>query len=102
MTIDVHHDVQQRAVLDRLIRAKGLEAHALFLVTGEGRDLPSGLEETSGYAIDPEGRVFRFWMGADPVTGTPALTTWRRVEPKPYWERKGEYRRARAAVGLPT
>ena len=89
----------QRAALDTLIRARGLDRYALFLTTREGIELAGDLEEASGYVVDEHGRHFCFWMGAG-RDGVPALTTWRRVRPRPHWVSRAEYRRARAEVGL--
>ena len=80
--------------------------YALFFVTGEGRYLPisvSGdeVEETSGYVLDRQGRVFSFWLGWDAQAKVPALTEWAPAEPEAHWRRSAEYRRACARVGLP-
>ncbi len=91
---------RMRATLDTLIRAKGLGQWAYFFTTVEGIALGEDLEEYSGSVIDAAGHVFDFWMGADPATGAPALTTWQQVEPDPRWLDSSEYRRARRAVGL--
>lgn len=92
----------RESVLHRLIRERGLERFELFFVTGEGRGLPGGLEETSGCVVDAEGRVFSFWMGWDPEQHRLALTEWEAEDPDPRWDRIAEYRRARQALGLGT
>ena len=46
--------------LHRLIRDEGLRRYGLFFVTGEGKRLPDGWEDASGYVIDDRGRVFSF------------------------------------------
>src|SRR5687767_8822641 len=78
--------VRMRAILDALIRAKGVDRYALFLTTREGIELPGDLEEASGYLVAPDGRHFFFWMGADSNTGLPALVEWRAVEPRSHWQ----------------
>ncbi len=93
-------DPLARAILDALVRSKGLERYAYFFVTGEGHFFPNGIEESSGSVIDDRGRVFDFWMGLDPETGRPGLTVWREVEPELHWQRSAEYQQAREAVGL--
>ncbi len=91
---------RMRSALDALVRAKGLERWAYFGTTVEGIALGDDLEEYSGSVVDERGRVFDFWMGADPNTGQPALTTWREVDPTPEWPRGTGYRRARERLGL--
>lgn len=91
---------RQRAMLDRLMRRQGLDRYAFFLVTGEGRFFPNGLEDASGRIIDDHGRVFSFWTGWDDDLGEETLIRWRQIEPQPRWERSREYRAAREAVGL--
>lgn len=90
----------QAKALHRLIRERGLAKYALFFVTGEGAELPNGLEESSGCVIDDEGRVFSFWTGWDLQVGRPTFTQWKQVKPKADWLEDSEYRRARKRVGL--
>jgi hypothetical protein len=96
------YDVRQRAALDAAVRAQGLERFAYFLVSGEGTFFPNGLESASGFVIDEHGRVFSFWTAWDAEGERLTFSEWEQVEPRPHWERRAEYRRARAAVGLPT
>ena len=77
-------------------------SYATFFVTGEGRELPGGGEDASGYVIDTTGRVFSFWLGWDPRQRRAALTEWEQVEPEADWAAEPEYRRAREKLGLPT
>ena len=91
-----HH----RATLDRLVRQRGLRRFAYFGTTGEGIPLPDGLEVTTGYVLDGQGRVFRFTLGADPTSGAPVLTRWVEVEPRGRLAESEGYRRARGKVGL--
>lgn len=74
-------------------------------MTGEGDFLPistpdSPVEETSGYVVDKEGRVFSFWFGWDPNRQAPALVEWEPVEPEPDWTEEREYRDALHKLGL--
>ena len=39
-------------MLDTLVRARGLQRFAYFLVTGEGSFLPNGVEVTGGHVLD--------------------------------------------------
>ena len=86
--------------LDRLIKEQGLKRYAVFLVSGEGKRLPDGSEDASGYVIDELGRVFFFWLGWDGERQGATFSEWEQVESEPDWARIGEYRRARRAVGL--
>jgi len=100
---------RQATVLHELIQEQGLcpNRYALFFVTGEGQFLPEAgqpaeaIEETSGYVIDDQGRVFAFWLGWDATRKGPTLVEWREERPEPDWLGDDEYRRARQRVGLP-
>ena len=87
-------------MLDALVRARGLQRFAYFLVTGEGRFLPNGVEVTSGHVLDATGRVFRFWTSWDMERDQASFKIWRSEVANPRWERSQEHQRARAAVGL--
>ena len=93
-------DPAARAFLDELVRSRGLTRFAYFLVTGEGEIFPNGMEAASGYVIDSEGRVYRFWTAWDSVQDKPTFRVWRQEEYDQRWERRSAYRRARQAVGL--
>jgi hypothetical protein len=93
-------DPEARAMLDALVRARGLQRFAYFLVTGEGRFLPNGVEVTSGHVLDASGRVFRFWTAWDTERDQASFKIWRPAATNPRWERSREYQRARVAVGL--
>jgi hypothetical protein len=95
-------------LLHGLIRQRGPRAdeYTLFLVTGEGQYLPTSqpddeVEETSGYVLDRQGRVFSFWFAWDDQAKAPALTEWEPVAPEPHWWQSAEYRRARERLELP-
>lgn len=97
---------RQREVLDNLLIKRGLEPgdYALFWVTGEGRYLPSeewqDIEETSGFVVDREGRVFMFWLGWDSEEQCPRFVEWTETQPEPNWREDEEYREAREVLGL--
>lgn len=92
--------IRQQDIFDRLIRAQGLERFALFFVTGEGIEMPDGLEESSGFVLDASERVYFFWLGWDTSREQPVFTDWQEVKIEPHWENVAEYRRAREAIGL--
>ena len=100
----IHHDAKPDAahgeLLCRLVEAKGLRQYAFFFVIGEGRQLPNGLEVTSGTVIDRSGKVYSFWTTWDDERGEPALTRWREIPVEPDWLEESEYREALQAVGL--
>ena len=98
---------RQLAILDNLIQDKGLRPgqYALFFLSGEGVCLPIGpadqsVEETSGFVVDNQERVFSFWLGWDEVGRRPALLEWEQVDPEPGWSQSAEYRAARQMIGL--
>ena len=93
-------DPDARAMLDGLVRERGLDRFAYFLVTGEGRFLPNGVEVTSGHVLDATGRVFRFWTAWDADRDRASFKIWKPTTPNPRWERSREYQRACTAVGL--
>ena len=100
-------DNRARRLLDACIDARGLRPgeYTYFFVGGEGCFLPLGepgdeVEESSGYVLDHEGRVYFFWFGWDPVGQTPALVEWEQHTPEPSWEHDPEYQRARERLHL--
>jgi hypothetical protein len=93
-------DPRARAMLDKLVREKGLERFAYFSVTGEGRFWRDGSEEASGNVIDSRGHVYFFWTAWDAERGAPTFRIWREQQPQERWLRSADYRRARRAVGL--
>src|SRR4051812_26522997 len=82
-------------VLEQLVQARGVGRHAFFFTSGEGTEMPNGVEEESGYLLDEHGRVFSFWLGWDVEQREPVLETWERVEIEPRWRDEPEYQRAR-------
>ena len=95
---DTRHSVALRRGIDEHLPPGG---YALFFVSGEGHELPDGVEDASGYAIDSSGRVFSFWLGWDQTRGVTTVTEWDQVDPEPDWIDDPEYRRAREKMGLP-
>ena len=91
---------EARAMLDALVLERRLHRFSYFLVTGEGRVLPNGVEVTSGHVLDATGRVFRFWTAWDHDRDRASFKIWKAATANPRWERSGEYQRARTAVGL--
>ncbi len=87
-------------MLDGLMREQGLRRFVRFGSTVEGRFLPNGVDETSGYVLDDRGRVFFCWTGWDEETGRPIVTIWRRAEDETDWSADPAYQRARAQLGL--
>ena len=93
-------DPAARAMLDTLVRERGLEDWAYFFVTGEGRVFPNGVEESSGNVIAPDGRVYAFWTDWDVERKSPTFRIWEEQPPDTRWLTSSEYRRARERVGL--
>jgi hypothetical protein len=97
----------QRHILDDLLQKQGLQPgeYVLFLVSREGIFWPPAteeFEEMSGYVLNKQDQVFAFWVGWDEAHAIPALTEWMEIRAEPHWRDVGEYRRARASLGLPT
>lgn len=88
--------------LEHLAREQGLTRFGFFFVTAEGRYLPNGAEEKSGYVVDDRGRAFAFWTGWDEAAESIQFAEWEQVEIEDAWNESSEYRRARAAAGLVT
>ena len=86
--------------LHRLIRDQGLRRYGVFLVTGEGKILPDGSEDASGYVVDEAGRVFFFWLDWDDQLEGVTFAKWKSIEPDADWEDEPEYLEARRAAGL--
>jgi hypothetical protein len=100
----LHHGPKPEAayadMLRRLVETKGLKRYAFFFMTEEGRRLPNGLEDVSGYVVDATGRVFSFWTGWDAEHGVPAFRHWDQVQPESDWLEEEDYREALDAVGV--
>ena len=87
--------------IDALIREKGITGkYGVFFCTGEGRMLPGGDEESSGFVIDQRGRCYSFWTTWSRRHNKLAMARWERVAIEPEWHSNTEYQRARAAAGL--
>ena len=93
-------DERSLAAVSALLIERGVGRHAIFWDVGEGEIFPDGTESMSGNVIDSDGRVYFFWTDWDAARGGPTFGTWRPVAPADDWSRSGEYRAARAAVGL--
>ena len=92
---------RERELVERLLAARGIRRCALFLTQREGLDLPGGLEAISGFALDPEGAVFGFWLSWDPVRRAHTLAPFYPVDdPDEAFAQDAEYREARRALGL--
>jgi hypothetical protein len=89
--------VRQQDLLRQLLSERG-GPFATFFVTDEGIEMPGGLEEVSGYALDRSGTVYSFWVGWDDRRGRPAFTEWEEVRPEPHWEQSSEYQKARRSL----
>jgi hypothetical protein len=98
----------ERRLLDRLVRARlpdPYDVYAYFWVTGEGKYLPAlidgqRVEIHSGYLIDADGRIYRFWLGWDAEEGQPTFARWGAADPQADWATDSEYQAARRQVGL--
>lgn len=87
-------------ILHLLIQGRGLRRYGLFFVTQEGRRLPDGSEDASGYVLDETGRTFFFWLGWDEGHHSLTFTEWEQVDPDPSWMESAEYHRACEQAGL--
>jgi hypothetical protein len=87
---------QQRQANDlhRLIRGQGLKHYGLFHVTGEGRRLPDGSEESSGYVLTDDRRVYFFWLTWDSQHEHVTFSEFKEVPFEPAWEEDEEYHEA--------
>lgn len=101
------HGTRQRAILAELFAERGLSEgdYALFFTSGDGDFLPISepgdkVEETSGYVLDRQGRVFWFHLGWDAAGSRPVLEHWEEVTRQPEWESSAEYREACKQLGL--
>jgi hypothetical protein len=93
-----------RADLERLIRERGPARFGIFHASGEGRLLPGGSENGSGYVVDERGRHYFYWLDWDVERAQLTLTRWQELQPSDFTDLQDdpEYREARAAAGLPT
>lgn len=93
-------DRRPASQIERLVRQRGVQKFGLFFVTGEGKELPNGDEDRSGFVIDASGQVYAFWTDWDPVQGAVVFSEWEPVEDDPSWHGTVEYMRARQHAGL--
>ncbi len=107
----IHVDTRYRLVNEILVglfAEKGfpIGSYELFLVSGEGTDLPIStpeqiVERTSGYLVDRQGRHFNFWLDWIDEVGAPGFSIWEEADVEAIWSQEDEYLEARRAVGLP-
>ncbi|MGH2371280.1 MAG: hypothetical protein ACRDI2_24150, partial [Chloroflexota bacterium] len=66
-------------VLERLFAEKGLQPGQWwpFLVQGEGKPLPGGLESLSGFVLTRDGDVYGWWLDWQDLGDAPAGETGR-------------------------
>jgi hypothetical protein len=93
-------DSRPASPIEGLVRERGLLRSGLFLVTGEGDELPNGDEEQSGFVVDDQGQIHSFWTGWDEARREVTFTEWEPVDEEPQWRGVGEYERARTRAGL--
>ncbi|MCC7107294.1 MAG: hypothetical protein IT307_19335 [Chloroflexi bacterium] len=99
--VAVHYGAGQHELIGELVRAKGLKRFQPFFVTGEGRYLPSGIEEIRGLVLDEAGAVYTFWIKWDEEADRAALVNWCEIEVDARLRADPEYREARELLGLP-
>jgi hypothetical protein len=85
--------------LRRLFEAGGLRRYAIWFATGDGTFMPNEEEETSGYVVNEDGRVFFFRTSWDEATRAETLTL-QEVEPRADWMEDRDYRQARDLAGV--
>ena len=88
------------AVLERLMRSKGLERFGLFFVTDEGEPALDGSGESSGFVVDQSGRTYFFAVDWSAGQRDGLLIEWEEISPEPDWQCSAQYQRARADAGL--
>lgn len=96
----VKSDAEHAELLERLIAEQGIGRHGIFLLSGEGTLTPDGFEETSGYVVTAEDRVFFFWTGWIERAKRTAFKFWQPTVAEAAWFDDDEYRAARNAAGL--
>ena len=92
---------QEEMALRALLAERVHAPYGLFFLAGEGKRMPNGMEELSGYVIDARARVFSFWMKWDRQSEAPCLARWRQTPIEDRWRRSPQYHPARAEAGLP-
>ena len=93
-------DTENKALLTALLAERGITRYGLFAVSGEGKVTPDGYEETSGYALSHEDRVFFFWTGWDETMERTVFSMWVPTGRQVEWLDDAEYQSARVAAGL--
>ncbi len=89
-----------RAIIDRLLDAQGMgPGRALFLVQSEGILLPGRVEAVSGYVLQRDGRVHRWWLSWSETGNTYQLSPWAEViDPVDAFGSDAEFRDAWSVV----
>lgn len=96
-----HPESAERRTIRRLLAARGIGQHALFLTQREGQRLPGGLEALSGFILTDRCVVYSFWLGWDARRGRFSLEPFAVVqEPDAVFAEDTEYQQARRALGL--
>ena len=91
----------ERRAIRRLLAARGVGRHELFLTQREGIRLPGGLESVSGFVLADDGTVYSFWLSRDPRQDALALDPFGVVQqPDAIFAEDAEYQQARRALGL--
>jgi hypothetical protein len=93
------------ALLDRLLAERGLATAVRFGTQQEGLRLPGvaggpPIEAVSGFALAPDGTVYRFWLDWDSRAGRHVLDPFERLSSLGVLADDPEYRAARRQVGL--
>lgn len=92
-------------LLQRLFAERGLAGAVLFGTQQEGILLPGiaggpPLEALSGFALAPDGSVYRFWLAWDDTQRRHTLDPWERLTDLGVLATDPEYLAARRALGL--
>jgi hypothetical protein len=96
-----HRPSREHQAISRLLVARGIGRHALFLTQREGIALPGRLESVSGFVLDHLGRVHGFWLAWDDERQALSLAPFYSVDdPDAAFDRDPEYEAARRALGL--
>lgn len=93
-------DSRPLRLIERLVRERGVQRFGLFMVTSEGKTLPNGDEDQSGFVIDGSGQVYSFWTDWDDSSHAVVFSEWEPVDDDPVWRDVAEYQRARKTAGL--
>lgn len=90
----------QRAALWAALESRGLKRFAVFDVSVEGKIYPNGVDETSGLALNEDGRIWFFWTDWDDEHQQVTIRHWEELPITPLLASGREYERARRELGL--